>query len=123
MGEFEGLAVGSQFFFLAGGWAAAGDRVLGIIVKREEEATATRRSDGVGDGVGEDDGELGFGTGGEEEAGGDKYRPATEGNRFGRFRTDDFERDRRAREETLTGGRGLTADLGGEGDIHGGWLR
>lgn len=135
MGEFEGLSVGGEFFFLAGGLAAEGDHVLGIIVKREEEATATRRLDGVGDGVGEDDGELGFGAGGEEKAGGDKNRPATEGNGFGRFRTIDFGRDLRARVETLTEGlavgsevrmnegQGLTADLGGEGDIHGGWLR
>ena len=70
-GKFEGAAVGGEFLFLAGGLVAEGDRVLGILVKREDGAVRARRLGCMGEGVREDGGEFGFGAGVAEEAGGD----------------------------------------------------
>lgn len=82
-GEFEGAAVDGEFLFLAGGLVAEGDRVLGILVKREDGALRARRLGCMGEGVREDGGEFGFGAGVEEKAGGDEDGASAEGDGFG----------------------------------------
>ncbi len=63
-------------------------------MKGEYDSISTGQLGGVREGVSENGGELGFGAGGEEEAGGNEDGPASERDRFGRVGTDNFDSDR-----------------------------